>query len=198
MTTAPRSPAPGSDTVRAGLGFLAAADATAMAAETQAQCLQILEQATSMSTAARASILAAFTSGQGYAADADYSPRAWLINRTRITKGAAVALYRLGPAGRRASPGRAGAGRGGDLGVVRPDDLRCGPTSCRKTAARTRTRSCSARPRQARTCGTWPGWPARSTPAPCPTTPRTPTRTGMRRSRTGPSGWRPRSTAPGC
>ena len=34
---------------------------------------------TAMSTAARASILAAFTSGQGYAADADYSPRAWLI-----------------------------------------------------------------------------------------------------------------------
>ena len=46
---------------------------------------------TAISTAARASILAAFTSGQGYAADADYSPRAWLINRTRITKGAAVA-----------------------------------------------------------------------------------------------------------
>ena len=41
-------------------------------------------------TAARTSILAAFTSGQGYAADADYSPRAWLIHKTRITKGAAV------------------------------------------------------------------------------------------------------------
>jgi hypothetical protein len=93
MTTAPTfaSAREAAETVRAGLGFLAAADATAMAAETQAQCLQILEQATAMSTAARASILAAFTSGQGYSADADYSPRAWLINRTRITKGAAVA-----------------------------------------------------------------------------------------------------------
>ena len=93
MATAPTfaSAREAAETVRAGLGFLAAADATAMAAETQAQCLQILEQATSMSTAARASIMAAFTSGQGYAADADYSPRAWLINRTRITKGAAVA-----------------------------------------------------------------------------------------------------------
>ena len=39
---------------------------------------------------ARISILAAFTSGQGYSADADYSPRAWLIHQTRITKGAAV------------------------------------------------------------------------------------------------------------
>jgi len=77
--------------VHAGLGYLADADATAMAAETQARCLQMLEQATAMGTAARASILAAFTSGQGYSADADYSPRAWLINKTRITKGAAVA-----------------------------------------------------------------------------------------------------------
>ena len=79
------------DMVHAGLGYLAAADATAMAAETQAQCLQALEQATAMGTAARASILAAFTAAQGYSADADYSPRAWLINKTGITKGAAVA-----------------------------------------------------------------------------------------------------------
>ncbi len=77
--------------VHAGLGYLAAADATAMAAQTQARCLQMLEQANSMGTAARASILAAFTAGQGYSADADYSPRAWLIHRTHITRGTAVA-----------------------------------------------------------------------------------------------------------
>ena len=77
--------------LRAAMGYLAAADATAMAAETQAQCLQALEQINSMGTAARASMLAAFTSGQGYTADADYSPRAWLIHKTRVTKGAAVA-----------------------------------------------------------------------------------------------------------
>src|SRR5580693_7169650 len=77
--------------VHAGLGYLAAADATAMAAETQARCLRMLEQINSMGTAARASILAAFTSGQGYSADADYSPRAWLIHQTGITKGTAVA-----------------------------------------------------------------------------------------------------------
>ncbi len=76
--------------VRAGLRFLADADATAMAAAEQAQCLQALEQVTSIGTAARASILAAFTSCQGYSADADYSPRAWLIHKTRVTKGAAV------------------------------------------------------------------------------------------------------------
>ena len=76
--------------VRAGLRFLADADATAMAAAEQARCLQVLEQVNSMGTAARTSILAAFTSGQGYSADADYSPRAWLIHKTRVTKGTAV------------------------------------------------------------------------------------------------------------
>jgi hypothetical protein len=76
---------------RAALGYLAAADATALAAETQARALQVLEQATAMGTAARASILAAFTAGQGYSADGDYSSRAWLINKVRVTKGAAVA-----------------------------------------------------------------------------------------------------------
>ena len=91
MSTAPASASEAMEMVRAGLGYLAAADATAMAADTQAQCLQMLEQAHSVSTAARTSVLAAFTSAQGYSADGDYSPRAWLINRTRITKGAAVA-----------------------------------------------------------------------------------------------------------
>ena len=109
--------------LRSAMGYLAAADATAMAAETQAQCLQALEQVNSMGTAARASILAAFTSGQGYSADADYSPRAWLIHKTRITKGAAVA-YTAWVRRAAAHPrGRRGAGGGGDVGVVCPDDL---------------------------------------------------------------------------
>src|SRR5260370_20441083 len=76
--------------LRASMGFLAAADATAMVTEEQAQCLRALEQITAMGTAARASILGALICGQGYAADADYSPRAWLIHRTRVTKGAAA------------------------------------------------------------------------------------------------------------
>ena len=90
LLTTPADPASGSSASASGLGFLAAADATAMAADTQAHCLQVLEQAHSISPAARTSVLAAFTSGQGYSADADYSPRAWLINRTRHPKGAAV------------------------------------------------------------------------------------------------------------
>ena len=76
--------------LRAAMGYLTTADAAQMAAGEQAGCLQALEQVTAMGTAARTSILAAFTSAQGYCADADYSPRAWLINKTRITKGAAV------------------------------------------------------------------------------------------------------------
>jgi hypothetical protein len=76
--------------LQSAMGYLTDADATAMAAETQAHCLQVLEQVTSMGTAARAAILGAFTSTQGYCADADYSPRSWLVNRTRITRGAAA------------------------------------------------------------------------------------------------------------
>ena len=75
--------------LRAGMSYLAAADPTAMAAQTQAECLQTLEQLDAVETAARAGILAAFTAGQGYSADADYSPASWLIHRTGITKGAA-------------------------------------------------------------------------------------------------------------
>ena len=77
--------------VRAGLDYLAAADATAMAAEEQARCLRALEQVNSVATAARTSILGAYTAGQGYTADADYSPRAWLIYKTGVTRGVAVA-----------------------------------------------------------------------------------------------------------
>jgi hypothetical protein len=77
--------------LRSAMGYLAAADATAMTAEEQARCLRVLEQATATGTAARTSVLAAFTAGQGYSADADYSPRAWLIHKTGVTKGAAMA-----------------------------------------------------------------------------------------------------------
>jgi hypothetical protein len=75
----------------AALRYLAAADATAMAAGEQARCLRVLEQATAVGTAARISVLSAFAAGQGYSADADYSPRAWLIHKTGVTKATAVA-----------------------------------------------------------------------------------------------------------
>jgi Domain of unknown function (DUF222) len=77
--------------LRAAMGYLAAADATAMAAGAQAECLLALEEMAAVQTAARAAVLGAFTAAQGYTADGDYSARSWLIHRTRITRGAAAA-----------------------------------------------------------------------------------------------------------
>ena len=95
MSTAPVAPLFASvgeamDMARAALGYLAAADATQLAAETQAECLRTLERTDAISTAVRASFLSAFTVGKGYAADADYSARSWLMHRTGITRGAAA------------------------------------------------------------------------------------------------------------
>ena len=75
---------------RAALGYLAAVDATRLAAETQAACLRGLERTDAIATAARASFLSAFTASRGYSADADYSARSWLMYRTGITRGAAA------------------------------------------------------------------------------------------------------------
>ena len=86
---APASTAEAVDMYLTSLRYLAATDPTALAAQAQAECLQALEQGDAISTAARARILAAFTAGQGYSADADYSPTSWLIHRTGVTKGAA-------------------------------------------------------------------------------------------------------------
>jgi len=78
------------DMVQAGLSYLAAADAASLPARTQAECLRRLERTDAMSTAVRARFLSAFTAGQGYAEDADYSVRAWLMHKTGITRGAAA------------------------------------------------------------------------------------------------------------
>ena len=121
-----------------GLSYLAAADPTALAAQAQAECLQTLEQADAIATAARARILAAFTAGQGYAADADYSPASWLIHRTRVTKGAARG--HLGWARRAAAhPQVVAALAEGTVLSASIAGLICGwtdklPESCRQTA----------------------------------------------------------------
>jgi len=76
--------------IRAGLGYLAAADPGQLPAAMQAECLRELEQDAAGLTAARAGFLASFTAGQGPAGDGDYSAVSWLMHRTGITKGAAV------------------------------------------------------------------------------------------------------------
>ena len=76
--------------VRAGLGYLAAADAAQLPAATQAEALRELERHDAMATAARASCWPRSPPGQGPAGDGDYSAVSWLIHRTGITRGAAV------------------------------------------------------------------------------------------------------------
>ena len=65
--TAPACAREALEMVRAGLGYLAAADTAQLPAATQAECLRELEQHDAMATAARAWFLAAFTAGQGHA-----------------------------------------------------------------------------------------------------------------------------------
>jgi hypothetical protein len=75
--------------LESALSYLAAADPTQMPTVLQAQALTALERADARTTAARAAILAAFTAAQGYRDDGDYSPRSWLLHRTRITNATA-------------------------------------------------------------------------------------------------------------
>src|SRR3954454_10445969 len=92
MSTAPAfgSATDALEVVRAGLRFLAAADATQMAAAERAACLRGLEKADAGASAARTSMLGAFGSGQDYADDGDYSPFSWLRHRTQVTRGTAA------------------------------------------------------------------------------------------------------------
>src|SRR5689334_17903886 len=69
------------DMMLAGLSYLAAADPAALPAETQAEYLRGLERTDAISTAVRAWFLSAFTAGQGYTQDADYSVRACWCTR---------------------------------------------------------------------------------------------------------------------
>src|SRR5689334_20778079 len=75
--------------VHAGLAYIATADATAMSAEERARCLRELEQADSVATAARTSVLGVLAAGQDFADDGDYSAFSWLQHRTKVTKGTA-------------------------------------------------------------------------------------------------------------
>jgi Domain of unknown function (DUF222)/HNH endonuclease len=86
----PASAADAVATARAGLGWLAGADAAGLTTAEQADCLRALEAAESVLTAARASILAAFAARNGYEDDGHGSAKTWLRWQTRITGGAAA------------------------------------------------------------------------------------------------------------
>src|SRR5580692_10317327 len=75
---------------RAGLAWLAAANATALTGAEQAECLRGLERAEAVHTAARARVLAAFCAGGGHEDDGHGSAKTWLRWQTRVTPGAAA------------------------------------------------------------------------------------------------------------
>jgi Domain of unknown function (DUF222) len=75
---------------RACVSYVAAADHTGLTTAEQAAALIEMERCAAIATAAQAWLLGAFTAGQGPAADADSSPRTWLIHKTGVTQGAAA------------------------------------------------------------------------------------------------------------
>ncbi len=77
------------DLVRAGLGYLAGADAASLPAVTQARLLREYERAQSQHTAGRARVLTAFTAQGGYADDGHGGSHPWLAWQTRVTAKAA-------------------------------------------------------------------------------------------------------------
>jgi hypothetical protein len=87
----PASTSDALDMVLTGLRYLTAGDPAAMVTVEQARVLKTLEQAHAMSTAVHASVLGAFTAGQGYTEDGEYSPRSWLIHQADVTRAAAFA-----------------------------------------------------------------------------------------------------------
>ena len=89
MVTSPGGADEALEMLRSAMGYLASIDATGLPAETQALCLRGLERVRAVETAAHARFLGAFTAGQGYCADAEYSPRTWLMHQTGITRSAA-------------------------------------------------------------------------------------------------------------
>ena len=180
--------------VRAGLGYLAALDPATLPACAQARLLQVLEQAHALETVARAQGLRAFTAGQGYHEDGCYGAKSWLINQLGVTKGAAAAY--LAWARRAAAHPRV-------LAALAAEDISesvartiCDWTGQLPAGLPGRRRRDPGRRRGVRRQPGGPGPAGRGDLRPVPAAgPRRRRTTG---SRTGRSGSRPRSRAPGC
>jgi hypothetical protein len=89
LAGAPANAAEALATVRAGLAYLAAADAAGLTGAEQADLLRGLAAAESQHLAAKSAVLAAFDRGVGYADDAAVTARSWLRWQTRVTQAAA-------------------------------------------------------------------------------------------------------------
>src|SRR5215469_11532392 len=77
--------------VRAGLDWLASADATGLTGAERADCLRALAAAQSVQLAATSRIVLAFDAAEDCAADGQGGPRAWLRWQTRVSRPAAAA-----------------------------------------------------------------------------------------------------------
>ena len=121
--TAPANTREALDMVRAGLGYLAAADAAQLPAATQAECLRELEQDAAALTAAQAWFLASFTAGQGPRRGRGLQRGVLADAPHRDHPGRRGRAQRVGQAGRHAPAGDRGAGGGEGLGVRRAGDL---------------------------------------------------------------------------
>src|SRR5262245_55844575 len=77
--------------VRAGLDWLACADAAELTGAERADVLRGLAEAESVHLAVNAKVLSAFDAAEDYAADGQGGPRAWLRWRARMTRPAAGA-----------------------------------------------------------------------------------------------------------
>ena len=119
--------------LRSALGYLAAADATAMTAEEQAGACGCWSGPTRSAPRRGPRSCRAFTAGQGYSADADYSAAGVADPQDRDDQGRGGGLHRVGAAGRDA-PAVVAALAAGELSESGGRICASGPTSCRKTA----------------------------------------------------------------
>ena len=87
--TAFASPADAASMLDGSLDHLAAVDWASLGTAAHGEMLARLQQAQAKLTAVNAAVLAAFTAQCGYEPDGHKSARAWLINKTGISKGAA-------------------------------------------------------------------------------------------------------------
>jgi len=81
------------DWLDAALDHLAATDWASLGTTAHGDMLRRLQRAQAKLTAVNATVLAAFTAGQGYEPDGHGSAVQWLIHRTGISKGAALGAY---------------------------------------------------------------------------------------------------------
>jgi hypothetical protein len=85
--TPPLTPAAALAMLEAALDTLNAADAASLPGAVQADCLRALERAEAKHTAARATVLAAFTDQGGFEHDGQGCTRTWLKWQTRYCAG---------------------------------------------------------------------------------------------------------------